>query len=59
MFLWLASGEIFGGATLLPEPSRFLVGTEIVRDSCVLVWQRNTIRILAARYPNYWRTGWP
>ncbi len=29
---------------LLPEPSLFLVGTEIVRDSCVLVWQRNTIR---------------
>lgn len=48
---WLASGEIFGGATLLPEPSLFLVGTELVKDSCVLVWQRNTIRTLAARYP--------
>jgi len=48
---WLASGEIFGGATFLTEPSLFLVGTEIVRDSCALVWHRNTIRTLAARYP--------
>ena len=48
---WLASGEIFGGATLLPTPSLFLVGTELVKDSCVLVWQRDTIRTLAARYP--------
>jgi CRP-like cAMP-binding protein len=49
--LWLAPGEIFGGAALLPEPSLFLVSTEIVKDSCVLVWGRNTIRSLAARYP--------
>ena len=55
--LWLASGEIFGGATLLPEPSFFLVGTEIVRDSSALVWQRNTIRSLAARYPKLLENG--
>ena len=54
---WLASGEIFGGATLLPEPSLFLVGTEIVKDSCVLVWQRNTIRTLAAQYPKLLENG--
>jgi CRP-like cAMP-binding protein len=55
--LWLASGEIFGGATLLPEPSVFLVGTEIVRDSGALVWQRKTIRTLAARYPKLLENG--
>ena len=55
--LWLGSGEIFGGATLLPEPSLFLVGTEIVKDSCVLVWQRNTIRTLAAQYPKLLENG--
>lgn len=55
--LWLAPGEIFGGATLLPEPSLFLVGTEIVKDSYVLVWQRNTIRTLAARYPKLLENG--
>lgn len=49
--LWLAPGEIFGGAALLPEPSLFLVSTEIVKDSSVLVWKRDTIRSLAARYP--------
>ena len=55
--LWLASGEIFGGATLLTEPSFFLVGTEIVKESYVLVWQRNTIRTLAARYPRLLENG--
>jgi CRP-like cAMP-binding protein len=49
--LLLAPGEIFGGAALLPEPSLFLVSTEIVKDSSVLVWKRDTIRSLAARYP--------
>ena len=54
---WLASGEIFGGATFLTEPSLFLVGTEIVKDSCALVWHRNTIRTLAARYPTLLENG--
>lgn len=49
--LWLAPGEIFGGATLLAEPSLFLVGTEIVKDSCVLVWERDAIRRLTTQYP--------
>jgi len=55
--LWLAPGEIFGGAALLPEPSLFLVSTEIVKDSCVLVWGRNTMRSLAARYPRLVENG--
>ena len=49
--LWLTPGEIFGGATLLAEPSLFLVGTEIVKDSCVLVWERDAIRRLTTQYP--------
>lgn len=55
--LWLASGEVFGGASLLAEPSRYLVGTEIVKDSCVLVWERKVIRSLAARYPKLLENG--
>jgi CRP-like cAMP-binding protein len=51
LLLWLAPGEIFGGAALLSKPSSYLVSTEIVKDSCVLVWQRKTIRELAARHP--------
>src|SRR5262249_35729351 len=49
--IWLKAGEIFGGATLLATPSRFLVGTEIAKGGRVLVWQRNIIRRLTTQYP--------
>ena len=49
--IWLPSGEIFGGAALLSRPSEYLVSTETVKHSSVLVWDRNTIRALVARYP--------
>ena len=55
--LWLVPGEIFGGASLLAKPSGFLVSTEIVKDSCVLVWERKTIRSLATRYPRLLENG--
>jgi CRP/FNR family transcriptional regulator, nitrogen oxide reductase regulator len=55
--LWLTAGEIFGGAALLAEPSLFLVSTEIVKDSCALVWERNTIRNLAEQYPRLVENG--
>jgi CRP-like cAMP-binding protein len=48
---WLGAGELFGGAALLPSPSTYLVSTEMVNDSSVLVWRRKTIRELAAKYP--------
>jgi CRP-like cAMP-binding protein len=51
ILFWLAPGEAFGGAALLSKPSLYLVSTETVRDSCVLVWDSATIRALAARYP--------
>ena len=51
VFFWLTPGQITGGAALLPEPADYLVGTETVRESLVLVWQRSTIRALAARFP--------
>jgi CRP-like cAMP-binding protein len=54
---WLFSGEIFGGASLLTEPSNFLVCTEIVKDSVVLVWNRNVIRNLAGQYPRLLENG--
>lgn len=55
--LWLTPGDIFGGAALLADPSLFLVGTEIVKDSCLLVWERDTIRSLTARYPRLVENG--
>jgi len=48
---WLTAGQIFGGATLLSGASRFLAGTEVQTDSCALVWDRQTIRALASRFP--------
>lgn len=48
---WLLPGEILGLAALLPNPSRYLVSTEIVKKSSAFVWPRSTIRRLAAQYP--------
>jgi len=48
---WLVPGDIFGGAALLAEPSWFLVSTETVKDSEVLVWERSVMQGLVARYP--------
>ena len=51
LLLWFAPGDVFGGLTLLPEPSSYLLSTELVKDSRVIVWHRSEIRDLAARYP--------
>ena len=48
---WLVPGEIFGGAALLPGPASYIVGTEMVEDGTVLVWERSSIRRLAGKYP--------
>lgn len=48
---WLRPGEVFGGAALLSKPVSYLVSTEMVTDSWVLVWRRKAIRELAAKYP--------
>lgn len=47
---WLTAGEIFGGAALLSNPSSYLVSTETLKDSSMLVWDRLTLRNLAVRY---------
>ena len=51
ILLWLPPGEVFGGRTLLREPSSYLVSTEAVKESWALMWDRNTIRGFCARYP--------
>jgi CRP-like cAMP-binding protein len=51
VLLWLPPGEIFGGAAMLSRPLGYITSTETVKNSCVLVWDRPTIRHLAARYP--------
>jgi len=49
--LWLTEGHVFGASALLSTSAEYLVGTEILRDSCLLMWPRRTIRALAARLP--------
>jgi CRP-like cAMP-binding protein len=51
VLFWLAPGQIFGAGALLPAPTQYLVETEILKDSCLLVWHRSKIRALAARVP--------
>src|SRR5438045_5707289 len=51
VLLWLTPGEIFGGSALLSMPSLYLVTTETLKDSSMLVWDRATLRNLAAHYP--------
>ena len=48
---WITPSDIFGGAALVSRPSTYLVSTEAVRDSVVLLWDGPTIRALARRFP--------
>jgi CRP-like cAMP-binding protein len=51
VLMWLPPGEIIGGAALQSRPSDYIVSTETVKDSTILVWDRPAIRRLAIRYP--------
>jgi CRP/FNR family transcriptional regulator, nitrogen oxide reductase regulator len=51
ILMWITPGTIFGGAALVSRPTTYLVSTEAVRDSAVLVWDGPTIRDLARRFP--------
>jgi CRP-like cAMP-binding protein len=48
---WLTPGDICGQAALLSRPSEYLIGTEAVLNSSVLVWDRASIQGMIARYP--------
>jgi CRP-like cAMP-binding protein len=48
---WLVPGDVFGGMAILSRPAAYLVCTEVLRDSHAFVWERATIRSLAAEYP--------
>ena len=48
---WVPSGDMSGGRALLSEPDEYLISTETVVDSFVLVWNRGAILPLTKRYP--------
>jgi CRP-like cAMP-binding protein len=51
LLIWLTEGHVFGASALLSTPTEYLVGTEILRDTCLFMWPRRTIRALAERLP--------
>ena len=51
ILIWITPGHILGAAALALLPSTYLVSTEAVLDSTVLVWDGPTIRDLARRFP--------
>jgi CRP-like cAMP-binding protein len=48
---WLMPGDVLGGASLLTEPTEFIVSTEATVESVALAWKRDVIRTIAAKYP--------
>jgi CRP-like cAMP-binding protein len=51
LFQWIGPGDLFGGRAVLSRDTSYLLSTETVMDSSVLVWNRSTIRGLVGRYP--------
>jgi Cyclic nucleotide-binding domain len=58
ILIWITPGQIFGGTALALPPSNYLVSTEAVRDSTVLVWDGPAIRDLARRFPRVMMNTW-
>ena len=48
---WLTEGQVFGGAALVSVPTKYLASTEVLSDSCALMWQRTTLRELVMLTP--------
>jgi CRP-like cAMP-binding protein len=48
---WLTAGQLFGGASLLSTPFRYLASTEVLSNCCALVWDRQPLRELVSAYP--------
>jgi CRP/FNR family transcriptional regulator, nitrogen oxide reductase regulator len=44
-------GEMFGGMALIARKSDYVVSTEAVKDSQMLIWEREVIRRLAEEFP--------
>jgi len=51
LLMWLPEGEVFGVAAMPSRAYNYIVSTEMVRDSTILIWDKATIRRLARRYP--------
>jgi CRP-like cAMP-binding protein len=54
---WLVPGDLFGAYAGLLRPIPSLFGAETVKDCDALVWDRDAIRSLIARYPRILDNG--
>ena len=57
ILMWITPGNIFGGAALVSRPSTYIVSTETVQDSVVLIWDGPTIRALARRFTQLFKNA--
>jgi len=57
VFTLIMPGDLFGSAALIRSLSSHLVSVEVLHNSRVLVWDKNTIRNLSARYPRLLDNG--
>src|ERR1700746_896239 len=57
LLLWLGPGDMFGGMALLPTPGKYLVSTELVKDSTLAVWRRPTVLALIAEHSRLLQNG--
>jgi CRP-like cAMP-binding protein len=48
---WLTAGQIFGGAAILSTAFQYLASTEVLSESCAIVWERPMIRKLVTAFP--------
>jgi CRP/FNR family transcriptional regulator, nitrogen oxide reductase regulator len=51
LFRWIGPGDLCDVGTILSVPSSYLVSTETVMDTSVLVWDRRTIRGFVEQNP--------
>jgi CRP/FNR family transcriptional regulator, nitrogen oxide reductase regulator len=51
ILLWIPPGHTSGGRAMLSSPTKYLVTSETMADSSVLVWSRSAIVLLSKQYP--------
>jgi CRP-like cAMP-binding protein len=57
MLRWLNPGDVFGVGTLTPVRGPNLMNVQAVRDGTALVWDGDTIRDLAGRFPRLFQNA--
>jgi CRP-like cAMP-binding protein len=58
VFQWLIRpGDHFAYSALLPQQRSVLAGVEVVESGSAIVWERERIRALCAKYPRLWENA--